>query len=66
MLDELVKKFQPTLVHISFFRYTSTGWEKSSEDELADATFFDIHSQNNYDPDYAAGARGVACIEMKK
>jgi hypothetical protein len=29
-----------------------------------DASYFDIHVQRSYDTDYAAGARGVACLRL--
>jgi len=66
MLDQLITAFAPITVNESLFRYEHDGWKVSSREASKEATYFDIHQQINYDEDYAAGSRAVACIEMIK
>lgn len=66
MIDELIMTFGPSSYIESHFRYQPNGWEKSSRKLSKNATCFDIHQQKEYDPDFAAFARGIVCLEMKK
>lgn len=66
MVDRVVKEFSPASHLESFFKYEAGGWRRAEARELQEATFFDIHKRKKYDPDYAAGARGLACLEMTK
>ena len=49
----------------AFFKYTEKGWVTAKEEDLASAEFFDIHENRAFDPDYAAGARGLLCLTLK-
>jgi SAM-dependent methyltransferase len=66
MVDRVVKEFTPS-AHVEFyFKYEPNGWRRAEPRELWAATFFDIRKKKGYDPDFAAGARGLACLEMTK
>jgi len=65
-LDQTITAFAPAAVKESHFRYEPDGWRWSSREESKDATYFDIHSQKDYDPDYAAASRAIVCLELVK
>jgi hypothetical protein len=56
--------FKPSQTELAYFSYSKSGWVNVAASSLEDATFFDIHAQKHYDPDFAAGARGVVCTRM--
>ncbi|MHC1726426.1 MAG: hypothetical protein AB9866_10525 [Syntrophobacteraceae bacterium] len=64
MVSALVQRFQPVRHTEEIFQYSNDHWHLSSRDEAKDATCFDIHVQKNYDPDFAAFSRAVACLEL--
>jgi hypothetical protein len=66
MLDLAIQEFSPTQVSETHFRYEPEGWRLSSREESKDCTYFDIHTQKNYDPDFAAASRAIVCVEMVK
>jgi hypothetical protein len=66
MVDELIRAFKPVSASIDYFQYLADGWIKSDAAGTADATVFDIHNAKGYDPDFAAAARAVCCVEVTK
>lgn len=66
MVDRVLAAFNPRMHTVLYFKYESTGWRKAAGDELAEATFFDIHVKKQPDSDFAAAARGLACLELEK
>ncbi len=74
MLSTLISEFQPQKVNKTFFRYTERGWKLASEEECRDMSYFDVLRNKlsmskesvRFDSDFAAAARGVACIELQK
>ncbi|MCC6652927.1 MAG: class I SAM-dependent methyltransferase [Candidatus Eisenbacteria bacterium] len=64
MLDRVIDVFAPSAHTAAFFRYSVDGWSPAHAEELKDATCFDIHTSRRLDPDLAASARGLACIEL--
>lgn len=66
MIDGLVQCFHPSRYEEAIFQYKDDRWCRSSRDAAKDATCFDIHFQKNYDSDYAAFSRGIACLELVK
>ena len=51
-------------INTQFFQYINDGWDVSSEEACSDAQYFNIHEEINFDPDFAAAARAVVCIEI--
>lgn len=52
--------------NVAYYRYLADGWQVVDADACADCSYFDIHNRSDYEPDYVAAARAVACIEMVK
>jgi SAM-dependent methyltransferase len=65
-IDQMIRAFGPASSHAEYFLYQADGWHRSTSTGAADATFFDIHHSKGYDPDFAASARAVCCLELKK
>jgi SAM-dependent methyltransferase len=63
MVQSVIDEFNPVEKEINYFGYFD-GWRQVDSDLLKEAAFFDIHRQKKYDNDYAAGARGVACLRL--
>ena len=65
MVQEIIETFQPAAAVKECFLYHPDGWQRATPAEAAHATFFDIHHAHGYDPDFAASARAVCCLELK-
>lgn len=64
LVMKVVEAFQPTSHTIEFFGYGLDGWRRADAEEVKDAEFFDMHEGKLFGSDFAAGARGVACIRL--
>jgi hypothetical protein len=64
MIQSILEVFRPTGSEIAYFAYAAEGWRAADPDDLKDATYFDIHVHRSYDADFAAAARGVACLRL--
>lgn len=50
----------------TYYRYSAEGWQVAKPAECAELSYFNIHATPNFDPDFAAAARAVACLEFVK
>ena len=66
LLDTAINAFAPTQVREWIYRYLPDGWVRSDRQAAASALYFDIHTAKDYDPDYAAASRAIACLEMTR
>lgn len=74
LINLLLEAFSPTEAQSIFYKYTDMGWNISDSTACSEVEYFDVHqtklfnpvSTKGYAPDYAAGARAVACIELRK
>lgn len=66
MVEKMIAAFNPMRRNAAYFQYYADGWRNSSAAESADATVYDIHHAQGYDPDFAAAARSVCCVELTK
>ncbi len=66
MVEKMIQAFDPTDAKEDYFLYQADGWHSCKANEAAAATVFDIHSAKDYDVDFAAAARAVFCLELKK
>jgi SAM-dependent methyltransferase len=67
MLKNLLIEFESCAnVLTSFYKYSSNGWNISTEKECQDAEYFNIHTAKSIAPDNAAAARAVVLIEVIK
>lgn len=64
LLAHVVEAFSPSRHSVDYFAYRPDGWQRCAATEIEDAEFFDIHAGTSYGADFAAGARGVACIRL--
>jgi SAM-dependent methyltransferase len=74
LLDMLIEGFGPIHVKEVIFKYDSTGWKLSNRISCAHCQYFDVHTSKyfnpnstiEYPPDYPAGERAIACLELFK
>jgi SAM-dependent methyltransferase len=64
LVARVIQAFQPSDHTVEYFGYGMDGWRRVEPAEIADAEFFDVHEGRAFDGDFAAGARGVACIRL--
>jgi SAM-dependent methyltransferase len=64
MIRTVLEDFRPAHQEVEYFAYSPDGWHAADPAELTDATFFDIHQEKHFGPDYAAAARGVICMRL--
>jgi SAM-dependent methyltransferase len=65
-VDEIVRAFEGEVVDASFFKYEPDGWCRATPDACAACEYFDIHAGPGGAPDYAAAARAVACLDLRR
>ncbi len=74
LMDTLIEGFHPIKYTETIFKYMPNGWILSDRESCAECEFFDVHiskyfdpqSTIEYPPDYPAGERAVACLELIK
>jgi SAM-dependent methyltransferase len=74
MADQLIATFNPSEAKETVFRYDPDGWKLSDRAACACCEYFDVHTSKYFDPrstieyppDYPAGERSVACLELRK
>lgn len=64
MVEQAIETFAPTRWEAHYFQYQADGWQVATSADCQNATYFDWHTHHTYDPDYAAAARAVVCLEM--
>jgi len=74
LVSRVLEVFQPRKCQVNYYKYTREGWNISNEKECKDAEYFDIYktkyfdkkSSLDFDLDFAAASRAVACLEQIK
>ena len=74
LVDALLEAFSPSRHQEVIFQYHPDGWQLSDREACKDCEYFDVHSSKyghptstiEYPPDYPAGERAVACLELVK
>lgn len=66
MVDQIINTFSPKKVIEYHYKYSQNGWRISSRDESKNASYFDIHQEKKYFPDYVAASQAIVCLEMTK
>ena len=74
LMDTLIEEFGPRHFNEIVFRYDPDGWKLSDRASCGRCRYFDIHTSKCFDPnstieyppDYPAGERAVACLELFK
>jgi SAM-dependent methyltransferase len=74
LVNKILETFRPKEHRIDYYKYTKEGWNISNEAECRNCEYFDIYktkyfdkkSSLDYNSDFAAASRAVACIELIK
>lgn len=66
MIDTVFDTFGPSSRSVTYYKYFPDGWQITKAEECTDCSYFDIHNKSDYESDYVAAARAVACVEMVK
>ncbi|HZN05236.1 MAG TPA: class I SAM-dependent methyltransferase [Pyrinomonadaceae bacterium] len=74
LVDTLIEAFAPAQHKERTYQYHPDGWQRSTRESCKDCEFFDVHTSKysdpnstiEYPPDYPAGERGLACLELVK
>ena len=62
----LLKRGGRFFIPVPYGRHENHCWQFTKTEKCADCSHFDVHNKSDYEPDYAAVARAVACIEAVK
>jgi hypothetical protein len=65
LLEDAIQTFEGELISLAFYKYYPEGWKRADATACKDCKYFDIHHEE-YESDYVAAARAVACIELVK
>lgn len=74
LMDTLIEGFHPVNYSETIFKYNLDGWVISDRESCVECQFFDVHTSKYFDPlstigyppDYPAGERAIACLELIK
>lgn len=74
LVNRILEVFEPKKSQVDYYRYTKDGWDVSDEKSCQDCEFFDVLKTNyfdkksliDFDSDFAAASRAVACMELIK
>jgi len=65
-IEKIIEVFDGSTSSIVYYKYLGNGWQVTDARACDDCSYFDIHKRSEYESDYVAAARCVACIEMVK
>jgi SAM-dependent methyltransferase len=66
MIDKMIEELACSLSKVVYYRYLPGGWQIAEKDDCSQCSYYNIHNRSDFDPDYAAAARAVACLEIIK
>jgi SAM-dependent methyltransferase len=66
MLQKVIDGFGGSAATVTYYRYGAGGWQVAAAGECAGDTYFDVHREREFEADYLAAARAVACLELVK
>ena len=66
LVQSLVGCFDGGMTRICYYQYHPDGWQLSDEESCRNAEYFNMHESAQTAPDFAAAARAVACLEIRK
>ena len=66
MVDQVIETFSPKSITQHYFHYTEKGWANSNREQASQAVYYDVHSEPEPAPDFAAASRAVVCLELIK
>ena len=66
MIEKVCEVFNGSFSKVVYYKYFADGWQVADADTCAKCSYFDIHNRSDYEHDFVAAARAIACIEMIK
>lgn len=66
MVQRMMDTFGGSSAAVTYYRYSAGGWQTVAAEACAGDTYFDAHRQTEFEADYLAAARAVACLELVK
>lgn len=63
-IEAIIQAFNGSLAAQAYYRYSADGWQVTSPSACQDCHYFNIHAAPEFDEDFAAAARAVACLEL--
>jgi hypothetical protein len=64
-LEDLIRSVAPVDDRTTIYSYSERGWQPSSPAAAADATYWDVHDDQEPPADRAMAARAVACVRLR-
>jgi len=64
MIQQVIATFGGTIVEQRFYKYALAGWQLADQTDCDHCRYFNIHATKQFDSDYAAAARAVACLHL--
>lgn len=65
-IRRLVEAFGGVMRAETYYRYEASGWQTATAEACVDARYFNIHATPAIEPDGAAAARAVCCLELER
>lgn len=66
LVREVINSFMPSSHSKHFYAYSSVGWSRSEEHDCSEARYHDVHKGGKREPNGAAAAWAVCCLELVK
>jgi len=66
MIYNIISEFNGISSNVVYYKYSKDGWQISLEEDCNECSYFDIHNRKEFESDYVAAARSVACLELYK
>jgi SAM-dependent methyltransferase len=64
-IQDVMAAFGGEVATVAHFQFGPAGWFRSTAQACGNAEYFDVHASKAFDPDFAAAARAVACLELR-
>jgi SAM-dependent methyltransferase len=65
-IERVIQAFDGELLGATYYAYAADGWQLSTAEACADARYYDYHADPSPQPDGAAAARAVCCLELRR
>jgi len=66
MIETMINVFDGSSYVVTYYKYFNDGWQIIDKAACNDCLYYDVHNSSDYEPDYIAAARAVACVELVK
>ncbi|MBC8488094.1 MAG: hypothetical protein H8D45_18850 [Bacteroidetes bacterium] len=66
MIYKVIGEFNGIYHNVIYYKYFKDGWQISLQEDCNRCSYFNIHNSKEFESDYVAAARSVACLELHK